>query len=182
MALRFTTSCLEDSLTLFRYYKRLADGALAQIAGEQIYALIDPEANSIAIIMKHMIGNMLSRWTDFLSSDGEKPWRDRDAEFRDPPASREELMEQWEKGWSTMLGALEALTDADLKSTIYIRGEAHSVTQAIHRQLAHYAYHIGQIVLLAKHMQSENWKCLTIPKSKSEEFNRRVKAGEASQR
>jgi uncharacterized damage-inducible protein DinB len=182
MALKFTTSYLEDSLELFRHYKRLADRAMEQVADEKLFVSLGEESNSIAIIVKHMAGNMRSRWTDFLSSDGEKPTRDRDSEFEDPAATREALMRDWESGWAAVLGALEPLTDDDLERTVTIRGEAHSVMQAINRQVAHYAHHIGQIVLLAKHFAAEEWDSLTIPRRQSAEFNRRVSAGEASQR
>ncbi|HSR07440.1 MAG TPA: DUF1572 domain-containing protein [Bryobacteraceae bacterium] len=182
MALRFTTSYVADSLTLLRYYKGLVERALAQLSDEQLLAVLDGEANSIAVIVKHLTGNMRSRFTDFLTSDGEKPGRDRDAEFEDPPASREELMALWEQGWRCVFRALEPLTEEDLQRSITIRGEAHSVMQAINRQVAHYSYHCGQIVLLAKHFKSEKWQTLSIPRRKSAEFNRRVEAGEASQR
>ena len=182
MPLEFTTSYLKDSLSLFRYYKRLADGALAQITEEQLYSELDPEANSIAVIMKHMAGNMLSRWTDFLTSDGEKPFRDRESEFRDPPRPREALIELWEQAWQFLFSALDPLSEDDMTRTITIRGEAHSVMQAINRQLGHYAYHCGQIVLLAKHYKQDQWRSLSIPRGRSAEFNRRVEAGQASQR
>ncbi len=182
MALKFTTSYVEDSIALFRQYKKLAERAMAQVTDPQLYQAIDQENNSIAIIVKHMAGNMRSRWTDFLTSDGEKPDRDRDSEFVLPPATRAALMESWERGWACLLGALEPLSDADLTRTITIRGEAHSVMQAINRQVGHYSYHVGQIVMLAKHYQHQNWKPLTVPKNKSTEFNRRVAAGEVSQR
>jgi hypothetical protein len=182
MALKFTTSYLEDSLELFRYYKRLADRAMAQIADEHLFALLDDESNSIAIVVKHMAGNMRSRWTDFLTSDGEKPTRDRDSEFENPAATRAALMSDWESGWACVFNALEPLTDDDLERTVMIRGEAHSVMQAINRQVAHYAHHIGQIVLLAKHFAGQDWKSLTVPRGQSAEFNRRVASGEASQR
>jgi hypothetical protein len=182
MALEFTTSYLTDSLTLFRYYKKLAEAAMAQATDEQLYLTLDPEANSIALVVKHMAGNMRSRWTGFLTTDGEKPDRHRDTEFVDPPPMREALMQLWETGWNGIFKALEPLTDADIGRTVTIRGEPHSVMQAINRQMAHYAYHCGQIVLLAKHFQHDRWKSLTVPKNKSMEFNRRVAAGEASQR
>jgi uncharacterized damage-inducible protein DinB len=182
MALEFTTSYLKDSTEVFRHYKKLAERAMAQLADEQLFTVLDEESNSIAIIVKHMAGNMRSRWTDFLTSDGEKPDRHRDTEFEDPPATREALLAMWESGWRCLFGALDALTDADLSRTITIRGEAHSVTQAINRQLAHYPYHCGQIVFLAKHLNHAGWKTLTVPRGKSQEFNRRVAAGEASQR
>jgi hypothetical protein len=182
MALQLTTSHIEDSIAVFHYYKKLAERAMAQVADEQLFAVLDGEANSIAIIVKHMAGNMRSRWTDFLTTDGEKPTRNRDSEFVDPPATRVALLREWEHGWATMFRALEQLTDADMARTITIRGEAHSVMQAINRQLAHYPYHVGQIVLLAKHFACDRWESLSVPRNRSEEFNRRVAAREASQR
>lgn len=182
MPLVFTTSYTEDARALFHQYKRMTDAAIAQVSDTDLYCVLDPESNSIAIIIKHMAGNMLSRWTDFLTSDGEKPTRDRDSEFENPPATRAELLELWERGWAALLSALAPLIDDDLGRTITIRGEAHSVMQAINRQVAHYGYHCGQIVLLAKHFQSSNWKCLSVPRKQSAEFNRKVLAGEASQR
>ncbi len=182
MTLKFTTSYLEDSLELYRYSKRLGERAMAQIADEQLFASLDAEANSIAIIVKHMVGNMRSRFTNFLTEDGEKPDRNRDREFEEAAKTRSELMAQWENGWAIVFGALEPLTDEDMDRTVTIRGEAHSVMQAIHRQVAHYAYHVGQIVLLAKHAAGPRWESLSVPRGKSEEFNRRVAAGEASQR
>ena len=182
MALEFTTSYLEDSLSILRHSKKLADGAMAQVADDQLYVLLDDESNSIAILVKHMAGNMLSRWTDFLTSDGEKPNRNRDSEFRDPPSTRAALMEYWEKGWNCMFAALQPITGEDLGRTIAIRGEKHSVMQAINRQVAHYSYHCGQIVFLAKHLQRDRWKTLSIPRDKSEEWNQKVQAGQASQR
>jgi hypothetical protein len=182
MALQFTTSYLEDSLGVFRYYKRLAERAMEQVSEAQLFCVLDEEANSIAVIVKHMAGNMRSRWTDFLTTDGEKPSRDRDSEFIDPPATRGALLEDWNSGWACLLGTLETLTDADLGRTITIRGEAHSVMQAINRQLAHYPYHVGQIVMLAKHSAAGRWESLTVPRNKSAEFNRKVASGKASQR
>jgi hypothetical protein len=182
MALELTTSYLKDSLTLFRYYKKLAERAMEQVTDEQLSAALDGEMNSIAIIVKHMAGNMRSRWTDFLISDGEKADRNRDGEFEKPAASRTELMSTWEDGWNCVFGALEPLSDSDLNRTVTIRGEAHSVMQAINRQIAHYAYHCGQIVFLAKHLQSTQWKSLSVPRGKSEVFNERVAGKEVSQR
>jgi hypothetical protein len=182
MALEFTTSYLKDVLALFRYYKLLAEKAMAQLSDEQLIVALDEESNSIAIIVKHMTGNMRSRWTDFLTSDGEKPSRCRDLEFVEPLATREALLASWREGWACMFAALEPLTDADLARTVTIRGEAHSVMQAINRQVAHYAYHCGQIVFLAKHLSASEWKPLTVPRGRSADFNRRVQAGEASQR
>jgi hypothetical protein len=182
MALEFTTSYLADSLAVFRQYKKMAERAIEQINDENLFALLDDEANSIAVIMKHMAGNMRSRWTDFLTSDGEKPNRNRDTEFLDPPATREALLALWADGWQRVFAALEPLTDADLTRTVTIRGEAHSVMQAINRQLAHYACHAGQIVLLAKHFQGANWKSLSIPKGMSAAINEKIATGKASQR
>jgi hypothetical protein len=182
MALQFTTSYLEDTVSLFHHYKKLAERAMAQVTDEQLLAVLDPEMNSIAIIIKHLTGNMRSRWTGFPDADGEKPDRDRDGEFTNPPATRDELMNSWEQAWSIVFAALASLSDADLSRATTIRGERHSVMQAITRQLAHYAYHCGQIVLLAKHFQSDQWKSLTIPRGQSVKFNQRVKTGEASQR
>jgi hypothetical protein len=182
MALQFTTSYLADSLTLFRYYKSLAERAISQVSDEQLLASLDGEANSIATTVKHLAGNMRSRWTDFLVSDGEKPDRNRDSEFMDPPASRADLLASWEAGWALVFGALEPLQEEDLQRTVLIRGEAHSVMQAINRQLTHYAYHCGQIVCLAKHFSKGEWKSLTVPRGQSAEFHRRVLAGESSQR
>jgi len=182
MALQFTTSYVEDSIGIFRYYKTLAERAMEQVNDQQLFEVLDGEMNSIAVIVKHMTGNMQSRWTDFLTSDGEKPGRDRDAEFSSPPANREGLLQIWEAGWQRLLGTLESLKDADLGRTITIRGEAHSVMQAINRQVAHYPYHCGQIVFLAKHFCAGRWRVLSVPLGKSAEFTRRVQAGEASQR
>ena len=182
MALHFTDSYLEDSRALFRYYKNLAERAMAQVTDQQLGTRLDEESNSIAIIVKHMTGNMRSRWTDFLTSDGEKPDRHRDAEFVDPPQTREALLALWEDGWNCMFKSLEPLTDADLSRPVTIRDEAHSVMQAINRQTAHYAYHCGQIVLLAKHLNQSKWRAITVPRGKSEEFNTRVRTGELSQR
>lgn len=182
MALEFTASCLKDSLSLLHYYKRLGDGALAQASEEALFAPLDPEANSIAIIVKHLEGNMRSRWRDFLSSDGEKPDRNRDLEFEAPPKTRAEVLALWESGWKDVFDAVEPLTEADMGSKAYIRGEAHSVMQTIHRQLAHYAYHVGQMVFIAKHYAGGEWKSLSIPRGQSSSFNARVASGKASQR
>jgi hypothetical protein len=182
MALKFTTSYIEDSLAIFRQYKQLGDKAMAQVTNEQLFASLDEESNSIAIIVKHMAGNMRSRWTDFLTSDGEKSTRNRDSEFVKPPETRESLLRVWEQGWACVFSALEPLTDADLGRTVTIRGEAHSVMQAINRQVAHYAMHVGQIILLAKHYAGARWETLSVARNRSGEFNRKVAAGESSQR
>lgn len=163
---------LSDALKTFRSYKALAEKSFAQISDEEFFRTIDAEANSVAVVLKHMAGNMLSRWTDFLTSDGEKPWRDRDSEFELAAAeTREELMRLWERGWSCLFAAVEPLAPDDLAREVRIRGEAHTVLEAVNRQLTHYAYHVGQIVLLAKHMRSSEWKSLSIPKGKSGRFN-----------
>ena len=182
MALEYSASCLADSVSLFRYYKQLGERAMAQIEDDQFTAVLDPEMNSIAVIVKHLHGNMRSRWIGFPDEDGERPDRNRDAEFVEPPTTRDDVMRLWEEGWRYVFSALDRLTDADMSARTTIRGEVHSVTQAVHRQMAHYVYHIGQIVLLAKHFQSDGWTSLTIPRNRSAEFNRRVSAGDTSQR
>jgi hypothetical protein len=171
MAHQFTTSYLEDSLSVLRQYKKLAEGAMNQVTDEQLFGVLDGEMNCIAVIVKHMAGNMRSRFMDFLTTDGEKPDRDRDSEFVDPPPTREALTRLWEEGWNYVFSALQPLSDSDLARMVTIRDEPHSVMQAIHRQTAHYAYHSGQIVLLAKHFQHNVWKPLTVPRGKSAEFN-----------
>ncbi|HTW24975.1 MAG TPA: DUF1572 family protein [Candidatus Baltobacteraceae bacterium] len=182
MTLEFTTSYVKDSTELLQHYKKLAERAIAQTPDEMLTATWDAESNSIATIVKHLCGNMQSRWSDFLTTDGEKPSRDRDAEFEAPPQTRTEIMTLWEASWKIAFDALAPLTDDDLGRTIRIRGERHSVLQAIHRQVAHYAYHIGQIVYIAKHCAGERWTSLTIPRGKSAEYNGRVNAGLISQR
>src|ERR1700677_5072245 len=182
MALQFTASYIEDSLALFRQHKRLAEGAMGQVTDEQLLATLDPESNSIAMIVKHLSGNMRSRWTNFLTTDGEKPSRDRDREFVDPPATRKALMDSWGEGWACLFQALEPLSEADLARRVTIRGEAHSVMQAINRQVAHYSLHVGQIVMLAKHFAGDGWKPLSVARNQSAEFNRQVALGERSQR
>src|ERR1039457_2355619 len=182
MAHQLTTSYFEDSLTMFRQYKTMGDRAMEQVTDDQLFTALDEEANSIAIIVKHMAGNMRSRWTDFLTTDGEKPDRQRDSEFVEPPVTRAELMRVWEAGWDSVWRALGPLSEIDLGRTETIRGEEHSGMQAINRQVAHYPYHVGQIVMLAKHFRAGQWKSLTVPKNRSAEFNRKVAAGEKSQR
>jgi len=162
----FSTSFLEDSLAVFRTYKKMAERAMEQVSDERLFAVLDDEMNSIAVIVKHMTGNMRSRWTDFLTSDGEKADRNRDGEFVEPPETREALLEMWERGWGCVFAALEPLSDADLTRTVVIRGEPHSVMQAVTRQLTHYACHVGQIVFLAKHFGRERWKSLSIPRKR----------------
>lgn len=165
------TRLLPSSLRIFSQYKSLADKAIQQIDEQGLHWKPEPESNSIALIMKHMSGNMRSRWTDFLTTDGEKEWRNRDSEFEDAPASTKEIMEMWELGWNCLFEALESLTDDDLSRIVFIRKEPHSVMEAVNRQIAHYAYHVGQIVYLAKAIQSNKWQTLSIAKGKSQEFN-----------
>ena len=169
---QLTKDYLSDALANFRAYKELAEKALDQLNNEELFNAIDEESNSIAVIMKHMAGNMLSRWTDFLTTDGEKPDRNRDLEFViEPQTTKEGLVTYWEKGWDTVFTALERLRPDDFEKKVMIRGEEHTIVQAINRQLTHYAYHIGQIVFLAKHFRSQEWRSLSIPKNRSAEFN-----------
>lgn len=163
---------LDDCLLQLRKLKAQAEKAIAQIRDDQIFATLDPESNSIALIMKHMAGNMRSRWTDFLTSDGEKPDRDRDSEFEvGATDTREKIFAAWEDGWSRLFRAVSSLTLEDLGKTVTIRSEPHSVLEAVNRQLTHYAAHVGQIVFLAKHYAGPNWQSLSIPKGKSREFD-----------
>ncbi len=163
---------LEDSIKSLRAYKKLAEKALDQLSEDEFFITLDEEANSIAAVMKHMAGNMLSRWTDFLTTDGEKPERNRDMEFViEPKTGKPDILEYWDKGWKAAFAALEPLRAEDLDKKVLIRGEEHTVMQAINRQLMHYSYHIGQIVFLAKHFRSSEWKSLSIPRNRSAEFN-----------
>jgi hypothetical protein len=165
---------------MFRTQKKLAEKAMAQVSDANLRLALDADTNSIAVIAKHMAGNMVSRWTDFLTSDGEKPWRNRDGEFIDdfprPPntKSREEIMATWERGWKVLFDTMNSLKPEDLEKAVKIRGEAHSVMRAIVRQIDHYGYHIGQIVLIARVLAGEKWDVLSIPRGGSEEYNRRV--------
>ncbi len=161
---------LADTLLQLNKLKGQVDKAIAQVNDEQFFATLDPESNSIAIIMKHIAGNMRSRWTDFLTSDGEKPDRNRDAEFEIGTAeSRAEVISAWEDAWQRVFGAIGSLKPEDLGKTVTIRGEAHTVLEAINRQMTHYAAHVGQIVLLAKHFAGSAWQTLSIPRGKSRE-------------
>jgi hypothetical protein len=163
---------LADALQTFRDYKKLAERAFAQISDEDFFATLDPKSNSIAVNMKHMAGNMISRWTDFLTIDGEKPERNRDLEFvMLPKTTKDDMIAYWEQGWKCVFDAVEPLKPEDLMRTITIRGQDHTVIQAINRQLAHYAYHVGQIVYLAKHFKSSEWQSLSVPRNRSSEFN-----------
>lgn len=179
----FGKAYLDESFRTFRGYKRMADAALAQVSNEEFFRLLDPESNSLAIIVKHVGGNLRSRWTDFLTSDGEKPDRDRDREFELLPGdTREDLMRRWEHGWEVTFNSIQGLKPEDTLRTIMIRREPHTVLQAISRSVAHIAQHIGQIVFLSKHLCGSNWKTLSIPRGKTAEFNamrpedRKVKA------
>lgn len=167
---------LQDLPIQCRKLKETADKALAQVRDEDFTVTLDPESNSLAMIVQHLAGNLRSRWTDFLTSDGEKPDRNRDAEFEaNEGVSRAELMARWEEGWACLLGTLSSLTEEDLGKTIRIRSEPHSVVQAIHRGMTHAAYHVGQIVFLSKHFASTSWQSLTIPRNKSREFTADLK-------
>lgn len=158
----------------FGKIRRLADRAVAQLDDAELHALIDPEANSVAVLMQHMAGNMRSRWTDFLTADGEKPWRHRDTEFEPFAGSRAELLASWESGWRTLFDALAGLSDDDLARLVTIRGERQSVLTALARQLSHYAGHAYQIVLVAKHLKGDRWDVLSIPRGQSDAYNARM--------
>jgi DNA-directed RNA polymerase subunit L len=163
---------LTDALQTFRDYKKLAERAFAQISDEDFFRALDEESNSIAVNMKHMAGNMLSRWSDFLTTDGEKPERNRDIEFvMLPGTTKDEMISYWDQGWKCLFDAVEPLKPQDLLRSVRIRGEDHTVMQAINRQIAHYAYHVGQIVYVAKHFKSTDWQSLSVPRNKSAEFN-----------
>lgn len=161
-----------DVIRTFGNYKRLAERAIEQLTDEEFFRQIDPEANSIAVLVKHIAGNLHSRWRDFLTTDGEKPDRNRDAEFELIDETREGLMQFWETGWETLFDNIEPLTVDDLARTVTIRGEPHGIPEAFTRQLTHYASHIGQIVLLAKHYRASEWKTLSVPRNHSAEFNK----------
>jgi hypothetical protein len=162
---------LEDILRTFRNYKALGDGALGQVSDADLHTLIDPDANSIAIVVKHVGGNLRSRFADFLTTDGEKPDRDRDGEFEMPErASRDQVLAMWNEGWRIALSAIESLTPADLERTVHIRREAFLVPEALNRSVTHTAYHVGQIVLLAKHFAGPKWTSLSIPKNQSRQY------------
>ncbi len=164
---------LENIIGVFKNYKILAEKSFNQLSkDEQFHFVSDYEANSIAVIIKHMSGNMISRWTDFLTTDGEKPTRNRDIEFIEGTETKEQLLQIWEKGWGVFFGTLNSLTEKDLLKIVTIRQEPLTVTQALLRQAAHYSYHVGQIVFIAKHLKNKNWNPLSIPKNKSNEFSK----------
>jgi hypothetical protein len=165
MTTNFETAWLADVRLQFEKMKRLTESALAQVTDDQLDVALDPESNSLAVIVKHMAGNLRSRFTDFLTTDGEKPDRDRDGEFEiDGPVARPAMLDGWERGWQVLFDSLDALTPADLDREVTIRGERHTIIQALHRQMTHHAYHAGQIVFLAKHLQSGNWNTLSMPR------------------
>jgi hypothetical protein len=162
---------LDSAKKQFEYYKMLGDKTFSQLQDEQLFWQYHEESNSIAMIVKHLWGNMRSRWTDFLTTDGEKEWRNRDAEFENDISTRQELIVKWEEGWTCLFNALNSLTTDDLQKEIYIRNQGHSVTEAINRQLAHYPYHVGQIVFIGKMAREKNWTSLSIPKGNSNAYN-----------
>lgn len=169
--MEINTPYLESVRKQFLYYKTLADKSFSQLTDAQLFVAMNENTNSIAVIVKHMTGNMLSRWTDFLTTDGEKEWRDRDGEFEDTYADKSEMIANWEKGWKCLFDALDSLSPEQLSEIIYIRNEGHTVVEAINRQLAHYPYHVGQIVFYAKLLKHGEWDSLSIPKNKSGSYN-----------
>lgn len=173
---------LGSTCQLFRYYRELGDKAFAQIGDDHIRWQPSPESNSVAIVVKHLSGNMLSRFTDFLTADGEKPWRDRDAEFENDYATKTEMLAAWNAGWECFFAAVESLTEADLDKVVYIRNQGHSVLEALQRQLGHYSYHIGQIVYLCRLLAGESWQTLSIAKGASQTFNQEKFAQEKERR
>ncbi|KGO83655.1 hypothetical protein Q763_03560 [Flavobacterium beibuense F44-8] len=166
----------------FEYYKNVAERAMEQLEPQQLFYTVNDDSNSIAVIVKHLHGNMMSRWTDFLTTDGEKDWRNRDDEFEQPITNKENLMQLWEEGWSCFFNTINSLTPENLTDIIYIRNEGHTVMEAINRQLSHYPYHIGQIVFFAKQIKNTPWDSLTIPKNKSGEYNKQKFEQEKGQR
>ncbi len=167
----------DAAVASFQYHKNLADRAVAQVSDEALHCTLDPHTNSIAVVMKHVAGNLRSRWTDFLTTDGEKPWRNRDDEFVDTFAMRAELLVVWNAGWGVLFNSLASLTDADFGRTVTVRGEPHSVALAVQRSLAHTSYHVGQIVLLARHWAGGTWETLTIPRGGSAAHNQAAWGG-----
>jgi hypothetical protein len=162
---------LESAKKEFQYYKLLGEKTFSQLSDEQLFNQINSESNSIAIIVKHLWGNMLSRWTEFLTTDGEKEWRKRDEEFENDISTRKELLEKWEEGWFCLFNALNSITDSDLSEVIYIRNQGHTILEAINRQLSHYPHHIGQIVFIGKMLRDKDWNSLSIPKGASKKYN-----------
>ena len=177
-----TSPILETSLDELRKVKRLAEKAIEQLDDTQLWHRIDPESNSVAVVMRHMAGNMRSRWTDFRTTDGEKPDRQRDQEFEDVAIDRRQLLAEWEDGWQRVFSALGSITDRDLFETVYIREEPHTIYKALVRQIVHYAGHAYQILALAKHLKGAAWNTLSIPRGQSEQFNQRMLADQRRQR
>ncbi len=173
---------VESILKLFNYYKSLGERTFEALSDEELHWEPAPDANSISIIVKHLWGNMLSRWTNFLTEDGEKDWRNRDDEFKETIKTREEMLFKWEEGWKCLLGAVGNLNEEDLERTVYIRNEGHIALDAIHRQLAHYSYHVGQIVYLGKLIKGEEWQSLSIPKGGSTKYNEKKFSSEKKDR
>lgn len=169
---------VESIIKLLHFYKTLGERTFATLTDDELHLIPADGSNSIPTIVKHLWGNMLSRWTNFLTEDGEKDWRDREGEFETTIKSRAEMIEKWEEGWKVFLSAIKELKEEDLKRTVYIRNEGHTVMEAIHRQLAHYAYHIGQIVYLGKMIKGEDWESLSIPKGGTDQFNKEKFASE----
>ncbi|HEU0136881.1 MAG TPA: DUF1572 domain-containing protein [Flavobacterium sp.] len=162
---------LESAIKQFEYYRMLGDKTIERLPDDKLFWQFNPESNSIGIIVKHLHGNMMSRWTDFLTSDGEKEWRQRDAEFENDITDKAELISKWNEGWECLLNALRSLKEDDLSKTIYIRNQGHTVVEAINRQLAHYPYHIGQIVFIGKMVLDFQWQSLSIPRGNSQTYN-----------
>lgn len=176
------TSYLSSVIKQFEYYKMLGEKAMNQLPDEALFWQYNQESNSIAVIVNHITGNMMSRFTDFLTTDGEKAWRNRDAEFENNFADRNALLDQWDKGWNCLLSTLKALSKEQLENIVYIRNDGHTVVEAINRQLAHYPYHIGQIVFIAKMAADEKWESLSIPRNKSNDYNSRKFTQEKARR
>lgn len=163
---------LESAKKQFQYYKMLGEKTFSQLSDEQLFIQVNSESNSIAIIVKHLWGNMLSRWTDFLTSDGEKEWREREAEFENDISTREELLQKWEEGWSCLFKSLDSISDEDLSKVVYIRNQGHTILEAINRQLSHYPSHVGQIIFIGKLLCAKNWSSISIPRGSSDEYNK----------
>ena len=162
---------LDSAKRQFTMYKQLGEKAMAQMSDEQLQWQANEDSNSVAAIVKHMWGNMMSRWTDFLTTDGEKPWRQRDAEFENDVVGREQIMQKWQEGWQCLFDALDIITDNDLDKIIYIRNEGHTILEAVNRQISHYSYHVGQIVYIAKLRSTDSWQSLSIPRNASAQYN-----------
>ena len=170
----FVENYLSNVKFEFSRYKTLGDNTFAQLNIEELHWKYSTDSNSISIVVKHIVGNMLSRWTNFLTEDGEKSWRNREQEFKNPPETKKELLELWEKGWACLFEALESINPSNIDTKINIRGEAHTILEAINRQLAHYSSHVGQIVMLGKMLKGAEWESLSIPKGESQQFNKRM--------